>query len=73
MNDSMSKYILGFMLKYIEDPDIKPVVQYAYDISINRQEQLVSVFENEQYAIPNGFTEQDVNMNAHGFLRTCFV
>ncbi|GIN74937.1 hypothetical protein J14TS2_54120 [Bacillus sp. J14TS2] len=64
MNDSMSETILGFMLKYIEDPDIKTVVQYAYDISRNHLEQLVTIFENEQYAIPNGFTKQDVNMNA---------
>lgn len=64
MNDSMLKYVLDFMLKHIKDTDIKPVVQYAYDISSNHQEQLVSIFENEQYAIPNGFTEQDVNMNA---------
>ncbi|KRG15235.1 hypothetical protein ACA30_08775 [Virgibacillus soli] len=64
MNDSMSKCILSFMLKYIEDPDIKPVVQYAYDISSNHLEQLVTIFENEQYAIPNGFSEQDVNTSA---------
>lgn len=64
MNDRMSKYILGFMLKHIEDPDIKPVVQHAYDISSSHIEQLLSIFENEQFAIPNGFTEQDVNMNA---------
>ena len=64
MNDSMSKRILGFMLKYIEDPDIKPVVQYSYDISDTHLEKLESLFDNEQYAIPNGFTENDVNMDA---------
>lgn len=64
MNDSMSKCILDFMLQHIEDPDIKPVVQHAYDISSNHIDQLVSIFEKEQFAIPNGFTNQDVNMNA---------
>ncbi|MEN1968531.1 DUF3231 family protein [Lentibacillus sp. N15] len=64
MNDSMSKQILGFMLKDIEDPDIKPVIQYAYDFSSTHLEKLVSIFEKEQFAIPNGFTKQDVNMSA---------
>lgn len=64
MNDSMSKVVLGFMLKHIDDPDIKPVVQHAYDLSSTHLEKLESIFESEQYAIPNGFTEQDVNMNA---------
>jgi len=64
MNDSMSKQMLGFMLQHIEDPDIKPLVQHAYDIASMHLEKLESIFEAEQYAIPNGFTEKDVNMNA---------
>ncbi|MBU8790515.1 DUF3231 family protein [Oceanobacillus caeni] len=65
MNDSMEKCILGFMLKHIEDPDIKPVVQYAYDISSSHLKQLVTIFNKEEYALPNGFTEEkDVNMDA---------
>ncbi|WP_100013006.1 DUF3231 family protein [Lentibacillus sediminis] len=64
MNDSMSKAILGFMLRHIDDSDIKPVVQYAYDLSAGHLETLESIFESKQYAVPNGFTEEDVNMNA---------
>ncbi|UJL46173.1 DUF3231 family protein [Virgibacillus sp. NKC19-16] len=64
MNDTMSKYVLGYMLQHIEDPDIKAVVQYSYDMSSNHIEQIISIFENEQFAIPYGFTEKDVNMNA---------
>lgn len=64
MNDSMSKRVLGFMLKHVEDPDIKPAIQYAYDISSNHLEQLLVIFEKENYAIPIGFTEQDVDMDA---------
>ncbi|WP_163970936.1 DUF3231 family protein [Oceanobacillus halotolerans] len=64
MNDSMSKCITGFMLKDIQDPDIKPTVQKAHTISSKHLEQLHDLFEKEQYAVPNGFTEEDVNMNA---------
>ncbi|WP_068677334.1 DUF3231 family protein [Oceanobacillus sp. Castelsardo] len=65
MNDSMVKCVLGFMLRHIEDSDIKPVVQYAYDISSSRLEKLITLFNKEEYAIPNGFTEEkDVNMEA---------
>ncbi|GAB2565536.1 DUF3231 family protein [Gracilibacillus alcaliphilus] len=64
MNDTLAKCILNFMLKHVDDPEIKPVIQRAYDISANHLEQLHQIFEEENYAIPNGFTEQDVNMNA---------
>ncbi|WP_059106171.1 DUF3231 family protein [Shouchella shacheensis] len=63
-NDSMSVQILAFMLKYIEDPDIKPIVQYAYELSSSHLETLLSIFESEDYAIPNAFSKEDVNMNA---------
>jgi hypothetical protein len=65
MNDSMVKCVLGFMLKHIKDQEIKPVVQYAYDISSSRLEQLIPVLNKEEFAIPNGFTEEkDVNKDA---------
>jgi len=64
MNDSMAKCILGFMLNHIQDSDVKPVVQHAYDIACNHLDELYEVFKKENYAVPNGFTEQDGNMNA---------
>ncbi|WP_018934131.1 DUF3231 family protein [Gracilibacillus lacisalsi] len=64
MNDSMANCVLGFMLEHIEDADIKSVIQYAYDLSSSHLEQLLAFFEQEDFAKPNGFTEQDVNMNA---------
>jgi len=64
MNDSMAKQITRFMLKYIEDPDIKPVIQYVYDTASDHLEKLESIFEDENFAIPNGFTENDINMDA---------
>ncbi|GEL76967.1 DUF3231 family protein [Tenuibacillus multivorans] len=64
MNDSMSKYVLSYMLKHIKDKEIKPVVQHAYDISDSHLKQLEDIFQNEQYAKPNAFTKEDVNENA---------
>ena len=64
MDESMSKCMIGFMLQHIEDPDIKPVVQSTYDISSNRVNKLLTIFTEERYAVPNGFTDEDVNMNA---------
>ncbi|MFD2655834.1 DUF3231 family protein [Gracilibacillus thailandensis] len=64
MNDSMSKCVLKFMLQHIEDPDIKPVVQNAYDISSSHLDSLLTIFEQDNYVQPNGFVEQDVNLDS---------
>ncbi|KAB7706975.1 DUF3231 family protein [Bacillus aerolatus] len=64
MNDSMAKHFLEYMLKHIEDSGIKPAVQLAFDMASSHLKQLLTIFEQEQYAVPNGFTEKDVNMDA---------
>ena len=65
MNYSTAKCILGFMLKSVEDQDIKPIVQFTYDISSENLEKLNTIFQKESYAVPTGFNEKDdVNENA---------
>ncbi len=64
MNNSMSKQILGFMLQHIKDGEIKPIIRKAYNHSAHREQALISIFKNEQYATPIGFADQDVNMDA---------
>lgn len=64
MNDSMSKCILGYFLKDVEDQDIRSIIQYAYDLSSTHIEKLTAIFEKEKLPLPTGFTSEDVNMNA---------
>ncbi|MCR2821554.1 DUF3231 family protein [Lederbergia panacisoli] len=64
LNDSMSICVLGQMLINIEDTEIKPVVQFAYDLSVNHVKQLTAFFEEEEFSPPVGFTKQDVNTDA---------
>lgn len=64
MDNSMSKYILTYMTHYTQDEDIKSALLFALNISTEHLDFLLTLFEKEQYAIPNGFSEKDVNMNA---------
>ncbi|WP_010093802.1 DUF3231 family protein [Ornithinibacillus scapharcae] len=64
MNDSLSHQVLRFILKDISDPDIKPIIQYAFDLSEKHLKDLTTLFYKENFAIPNGFGEDDVNIEA---------
>lgn len=64
MNESLSKCMLGFMLKDIEDSDITTIIQNAYDASCQNLDELHAIFKEENFPIPSGFTENDVNMEA---------
>lgn len=64
MNDSLSLQVLKFMLKDISDTDIKPIIQYAHDLSKQHLDDLTSIFNKENFAIPTAFREEDVNLDA---------
>ncbi|MFD2706247.1 DUF3231 family protein [Salibacterium lacus] len=64
MNESMSNVMLSFMLQHVQDTEIREVVQYAYDISQRDLGEMRTLFEKEKYVKPDGFSEQDVNMDA---------
>lgn len=64
MNASMSKCILSFMIKHIEDKDIFPVVEETLNSSKKLLEKMTTIFTQENYLIPNGFGDNDVNVNA---------
>lgn len=64
MNDSMAKCILGFMIKDLEDKEIKGVVQYAYDLTVAHLKKLARFFKQSELPLPDGFSDNDVNMAA---------
>ena len=64
MNDSMSKCVLGYFLKDVEDQEIRSIIQHAYELTSTHIEKLTHIFQKEQFPLPTGFTSEDVNMNA---------
>ncbi|GAA0331567.1 hypothetical protein GCM10008967_22710 [Bacillus carboniphilus] len=64
LNDTMSKCILSHMFIHIQDPDVKPIIEFAHKIVCEHIDFLKTVFEKEQYALPTGFSDQDVQHDA---------
>ncbi|MDR0140199.1 DUF3231 family protein [Metabacillus idriensis] len=64
MNDSMSKCILGYFLKNVEDQEIHSIIKFAYGFSSRNIEKLAHLFQEEKLPLPTGFTSDDVNLNA---------
>ncbi|MBM7609822.1 hypothetical protein JOD29_003098 [Lysinibacillus composti] len=64
INDSMSKCVLGYFLKHVEDQEIRSIIQQSYNLASTHIEKLTSIFQKEQLPLPTGFTNEDVNLNA---------
>ncbi|MDR4947253.1 DUF3231 family protein [Neobacillus cucumis] len=64
IRESMAICVSKYALKCIKDPDISSTFNYALDLSNNHIQKLKDIFTQDQFPIPNGFTEEDVNLNA---------
>lgn len=64
MGNSMSICILTYFVKQVEDPEIKKVVGNALQLSKEFLQGITEIYTKENYPIPIGFTEEDVNLGA---------
>ncbi|WP_419887105.1 DUF3231 family protein [Neobacillus niacini] len=62
--DSMSICVLKYFLVHIDDLDIKSLINHALELSQKHLDFIRELFTYEQIQIPQGFTEQDVNLLA---------
>jgi hypothetical protein len=64
MFDSMSICFIKYALEHIEDEDIKEVYQVALELSEEHVRAVKEFFTGENFPIPYGFTDKDVNSKA---------
>jgi hypothetical protein len=63
MNDSMSVCVIQYFLEKVEDTEVRPVLEYALSLAQKHIQKVTEIFNKEQYPIPHGFTNEDVNLS----------
>ncbi|MFC0211460.1 DUF3231 family protein [Paenibacillus chartarius] len=64
MTDSMTVQLLRHMHAHCQDADIRDIQLQVRQLAEERLTRTAKLLEDEQAALPNGFTQQDVNVNA---------
>ncbi|WP_299095218.1 DUF3231 family protein [uncultured Metabacillus sp.] len=64
MGNTASKCVLSYYLQHIDDQDIKKVVENALNLSETLLENIKEIFIKDNFPIPIGFTDKDVNLDA---------
>lgn len=64
MGNSMSNKIISYFLQHIEDDEIKKVVENALSLTEQFMQNIKVIFNQANFPIPAGFTEEDVNLHA---------
>jgi hypothetical protein len=63
-NDSMAVCGIEYFLTSVEDQAIRELLEFALAISKRHIAKVIEIFEQEKYPIPQGFTNEDVNLHA---------
>jgi hypothetical protein len=64
VGNSMSHKILQYFLKHIEEEDIKTLLENGLALTVDFMQTIEKFFKKEDFPIPVGFTQEDVNLGA---------
>ncbi|MCC2685301.1 MAG: hypothetical protein K0R75_2200 [Paenibacillaceae bacterium] len=64
MGNSMATRVLSHMLAHTGDQDIRKIVKYALSLAEQYVKEIQDILIREGYPLPEGFTDNDVNMDA---------
>ncbi|WP_428911224.1 DUF3231 family protein [Niallia sp. Krafla_26] len=64
MNDTVARCINQYFLETVEDEEVRPIIQWTLDIAKGNLSIMEEIFNREEYPIPLGFTDRDVNVKA---------
>lgn len=63
-SDSLARCVLKYFLAKAEDEEIRQVLGFALSLSQKHMAWIGSTYEREKFAIPIGYTDEDVDTNA---------
>lgn len=64
INDTLAVCVNSYFLEKVEDEEMRPIIEWTLDTAKENISILQELFQKEDFPIPIGFTEQDVNPKA---------
>lgn len=71
--DTMVICVLKHFEAKLEDPDIRPVLEFAIEKALNHIKVIREIFNSDKYPIPIGFNDSDVNVDAPRLFSDVFL
>jgi hypothetical protein len=64
VGNSMTNQILKYFLKHVDDDDIRDLLENSLTLTVDFMKKIEKFFSDEDFPIPVGFSEEDVNLGA---------
>jgi hypothetical protein len=64
INDSVATCVSSYFLSNVEDEEVRPIIEFTLTTAKNNLSVMRDIFRKDNFPIPVGFTEEDVNLEA---------
>jgi Protein of unknown function (DUF3231) len=64
INDSLTTCVNSYFLENVDDEEVRPIIEFTLSEAKIHLSILKQIFKKEDFPVPKGFTEQDVNPQA---------
>ncbi|MBM4764383.1 DUF3231 family protein [Bacillus sp. B15-48] len=64
INDTQAVCTMSYFLETVEDEEVRPIIEWTLDTAKENVSIMKELFQKDDFPIPIGFTEQDVNIKA---------
>ena len=73
LNDSLAICVSSYFLENVEDDETHPIIEFVLQTAKKNVSKLKEIFTKDEFPIPDGFTELDVNTQAPKLFSDTFV
>ncbi|WP_209122726.1 DUF3231 family protein [Alkalihalobacillus sp. BA299] len=73
INNTSSTCLMKYFYNTVEDEEIKQILEYSLELSLLYTDEIKRILERENFPIPHGFTDQDVNVKAARLFTDIFM
>ena len=70
---SIQSCIIKYLQKTVKDQEILNVLNYAFETAQNNHHRVVKIFQLENYPVPQGFTDDDVDLGSPQLFSDSFI
>lgn len=73
INDTVATCVNRYFLEKVEDEEVRPIIEWTLDTAKENLTMMEEIFNKENFPMPIGFTDQDVNVHAPKLVSDSFM
>ncbi|WP_257350502.1 DUF3231 family protein [Pseudalkalibacillus decolorationis] len=73
IQNSVTRCFYKHFLQHLKDPEIKPLIKEALSLNESFMKQVEKILQKENFPVPKGFTDEDVNLSAPALFTDIFA